>query len=107
VSQLPDWLDVFSIVGQKTIGGGKHTDPADQFTWFGAVNGRMVTIVSTVKTMNPDVSFTTPSNARLNYQPKYYHAVELRTDSFLTDEDRQMILAMAQAADERPVYWRE
>lgn len=74
---------MFSALLAGKRSGGKHTDPADQFTGFGTVNGRIVTVISTVRTMNADVSFTTPSNARLHYQPKYYHAVELKTDSFL------------------------
>lgn len=105
-SGLFAWDEVFTIVERKTVGGGKHTSPADQFVWSGQVNGRLVEIVSTVRTLNREVSFVTSSNARLHYSAKYYHAVELECEHELTPDERAAILAMADAADGRLVYWR-
>lgn len=106
VNQLPAWDEVFTIVSRQKIGGGPRMNPGDKFTWEGTVNGRSVEIVSTARTLNSEVSFHTSSNARIHYSPEYYHGVELSSKENLTTDERAAILAMAQAADERPVYWR-
>lgn len=106
MSELPAWDQVFTIVKRQKIGGGPRMNPGDKFVWEGLVNGRSVNIVSTVRTLNPEVSFHTSSNARIHYAPEYFHGVELSSKDDLTEDERVAILNMAQATDERLVYWR-
>ena len=60
------WSDVFISTRRAKTHGGWKTTPADNITWHGIINGRVVCVVSTVRLIEGGMAhFTVSSNARI------------------------------------------
>jgi hypothetical protein len=106
------WDNVFTKTGQRKVGGGAKTTPADEYTWSGTLDGKPITVVSTVRNVERMASFLVNSSQRINYGysgpvPADAKFVDLEVDGpDVTDAELRRVANLAARIDSRPVLAR-
>lgn len=105
----PESFDAaFRQIGQRKIGGGPKTVPADEFLFCGNLGSGILFLTSRVRPFEPNESFYTSSNHRLrdSHVGRAGHFVEILVRGSCSDADLALIERLARAADTRPVLVR-
>jgi N12 class adenine-specific DNA methylase len=105
----PKFTDAFTIVGQRKVGGGAKTFPADEYTWKGEFEGVPVTMVTRPRTIVEGEGFLTSGNMRLRDSKvgDGGHFVDAVVDGDLTTEQLTRLQEfMEGSGDERPIRVR-
>ena len=100
--------EAFKQIGQAKVGGGPKTLPADRFTFIGNLGNGLLILTSTVRLIEPNESFYTPSNMRLrdSFVGRSGHFVDIEISPGCCDDDLAAIQQLAETADTRPVRVR-
>ncbi|MFY9294859.1 MAG: hypothetical protein WAP03_29875 [Methylorubrum rhodinum] len=98
----------FRQIGQRKIGGGPKTVPADEFLFVGNLGSGILFLTSRVRPCAPNESFHTSSNHRLrdSHVGRAGHWVEITVRGECSDADLALIERLARAADTRPILVR-
>lgn len=105
------FLDCFTEIRRRLVGGGQKTTPATQIEWRGQCAGVLMRLRSTVRLREPIEHFLTPSNMRLrdSHVGRAGHFIDievLEAAAPVTGELLQHIQRMAAALDGRPIVVR-
>ena len=98
----------FRQIGQRKIGGGPKTTPADELLFCGNLGSGLLFLRSRVRLIERHESFYTSSSHRLRDSKlgSGGHFVEIEVTGDCPDADLTTIERIAQAADTRPVVVR-
>ena len=109
------WSDHFTVLSSRKVGanGGWKTNKADEITWQGYFEGRLLLIVTTVRLTGSNLAhFCVNSGARIgshDWNLKGAHFVDLRviTRNPLSPDALQRLVELARTEDDRPIAARQ
>ncbi|MET0528613.1 MAG: hypothetical protein ABW003_09755 [Microvirga sp.] len=106
--EAASFAQAFRQIGQRKIGGGPKTPPADELLFCGNLGSGLVFLTTRVRLVEPNESFYTSSNHRLrdSHVGRSGHWIDIEVRGSCSDADLARIEQLAQAADTRPVSVR-
>lgn len=99
------FAEAFRQIGQRKLGGGPKTLPADALLFCGNLGAGILFLTSRVRLVEPNEGFYTSSNHRLrdSHVGRSGHWVEIEVRGPCSDADLALIEHLARGADTRPV----
>ncbi|WP_454010809.1 hypothetical protein [Aquamicrobium terrae] len=100
--------EAFRQIGQRKVGGGPKTVPADEFLFCGNLGSGILFLRTRVRLNEPLESFYTSSSHRLrgSHVGRAGHWIDLEVRGDCSDGELELIRRLAQEADTRPVVVR-